>query len=133
MGTRVRAIFWVLTAICFSYDLYLWGGLKATPRVGVLLMREARVTAPLAATYMALGEKMNSVLRLTDNAKKFAERHFPQIVAQPEQLESLAVTRVLAAQRGWGSFCYRMFPVLLVLSLLLHWWRQKPIRSFGTK
>ena len=133
MGAKVRAFLWLLTAVCFAYNLYLWGGLKATPQVGKLLMNEAPYQNPLAATYMFLGARINGTLGRTDKARAFAARKFPELVSHPEQLQYLAVTQFRRAQDWWGSFCYSFGPILLVLSLVLHWRRQRPIRSFGTK
>ena len=132
MGGKVRAFLWLLTAACFAYNLYLRGGLKATPQVGALLMNEASSQSPMVATYMSLGARINSILGRTEKARAFAAREFPELVAHPEELTYLAVTRFRRAQSWLGSFCYR-FAVPLLVSSLEHWRRQKPIRSFGTK
>jgi hypothetical protein len=57
----------------------------------------------------------------------------PELVAHPERLEYLAVDQVLDAQGAFNRLAYRGAPLLLVLSLLAHWLRQKRIRSFGMK
>ena len=133
MAAKVRTFFWFLTAICFAYDLYLWGGLKATPEVGRYLMKEAPTQSPLAATYMFVGEKIIAFIGISAASREFAARKFPVLVAHPESLQYLAVVQFRRAQDLWGSFCYTFAPALLVLSLVLHWMRLKPIRSFGAR
>ena len=131
MGPKVRVFFWLLTAICFAYNCYLWGGLKDTPQIGRQLMTEAPFGSPLAATYMVFGSKINATIGRTDEARQYAARVFPELVAHPELVENLAVRRFLSAQPAWASFSYYMAPLLLVLSFVLHMMRQKKIQSFG--
>ena len=133
MGVKVRAFFWVLMAIFFANDFYLWGGLKLTPKVGETLTREASFDAPLAATYLVIGEKVVSSLGRSDAAREHAAKRFPEVVAHPEMLETFAVPKVLRAQGPWDKLCYYLAPLLLLLSLVLHTVRQKKIRSLGTK
>ena len=131
MGKRIRLLFWLLTAICFAYNFYLWGGLEATPVIGRSLMREAPFQSPLAATYMFLGRKINKTIGRRQEAQEFAARRFPELIAHPELVQNLAVSRFLAAQSTPGTLCYYGAPILLVLSFVLHARRQKPIRSLG--
>ena len=131
MGMKLRALLWVLTALCFGYDFYLWGGLRTTPRIGAQLMEEAPFGSPLAATYMFIGNKVNGTIGKREEAVAFAARKFPELVADPKQVEHLAVRRFLAAQDSLGTACYYLAPILLVLSIVLHVMRQKRLRSFG--
>ena len=131
MSVKVRVFFWVLTAIAFGYDFYLWGGLRDSPVVGNQLMQEAPFDSPMAATYMFIGSKINGTLGQRDAAQQFAARRFPEQYANPDKLQYLAVKRFLSAQGAWGTLCYYLAPVLLVLSLVLHAMRQKRIRSMG--
>lgn len=132
MGAKIRLVFWLLTAICFGYNFYLWGGLEATPQVGKQLMRDAPFSSPLAATYMFLGRKINGTIGRVDEAREFAARRFPELVANPELVQNLAVPRFLAAQSLAGRLAYYGAPLLLLLSFVLHVRRQKPIRSLGS-
>ena len=133
MSPKVRLVLWLLTAWFWAYDFYLWGGLYETPKVGRALMREAPYQYPLAATYMFVGANALRPLGLSAAAQASAARRLPSVVAHPEQLEYLAVQRVQAAQSLPGRTFYTLAPVLLVLSLLAHWRRQKQIRIFGTR
>jgi hypothetical protein len=133
MGPKIRLYLWLFCALCWGYILYLWGGLRETPKVGEQLMKEGRFESPLAATYMFLGSTVLRPVGLSPGAQAFAARRFPRLVEHPEELEHLAVARVRAAQGVFGTLYYNLAPVLLVLSLIAHWRRQKQIRSFGTQ
>jgi hypothetical protein len=131
MGPKIRLYMWLLCALCWSYDLYLWGGLNETPQTGLNLRREARGESPLAATYLFFGGKAVSLAGLSERAQQSAARRFPELIAHPEQTRYLAVSQFKAAQGVVGSACYNLAPILLVLSLIAHWRRQKQIRLFG--
>ena len=133
MGMKLRVLLWVLTVLFFGYNFFLWGGLKDTPLIGAQLMEEAPFDSPLAATYMFFGTKVNGTLRQREAAREFAARRFPELVNDPSKVEYLAVQRFLAAQSVGGKLCYYLAPVLLVLSLVLHWTRQKKIKAFGAR
>jgi hypothetical protein len=131
MGPKIRLYLWLLCALCWSYDLYLWGGLSEVPKIGLNLTREARAESPLAATYLFLGGKAVNWTGLADRAEQSAARRFPYLAANPEQTRYLAVSQFKAAQGVVGTAAYNLAPVLLVLSLIAHWRRQKQIRVFG--
>jgi hypothetical protein len=133
MTPRIRAFLWILTAVLFAYDCYVWGGLRDTPEIGPRLVKEARYESPLAATYMLVGTHMNKLIGRTEEASRYASRKFPALVLKPEQLDYLAVARTKAAQGVLLSTSYHGAPLLLVLSFLAHFVRQKQIRSFGTR
>jgi hypothetical protein len=133
MRPRTRAILWVLTALLFAYNFYVWGGLRDLPEIGPRLGKYARFESPLAAGYMFVGTRLNKATGQTEAASRYAARKFPLLVLQPERLDYLAVERTKAAQHAFGSLCYNLAPLLLVLSLVAHFFRRKQIRSFGTR
>ncbi|MEO8161604.1 MAG: hypothetical protein ABI588_09305 [Arenimonas sp.] len=132
MGPKIRLSFWLLTAIFFGFDFYLWGGLQGTPVIGQELMKEAPFQSPMAATYMFLGKKINGTLGTQAASSAYAARHFPELVAHPEKIQNLAVYRFLNAQSVSESMMYYGAPLLLVLSFVLHMMRQKQVRSLGS-
>ena len=133
MEKSARAIFWVLTAWCFAYDLYLWGGLAVTPRIGNELRDQASVQSPLAATYLFLGRVAVDAAGRSGQAMSFAARRFPDQVADLEGSRQMILTRFLSAQKAIGTLAYYGAPLLLLLSLFLHARRPKQIRSFGQR
>src|SRR5688572_5527474 len=112
MGVKIRAFLWLLTALCFAYNVYLWGGLRNTPLIGAQLMEEAPFGSPLAATYMFIGNKVNHTIGQRQAAQEFVARKFPELMADPRQVEHLAVRRFLAAQGAFGTACYYLAPLL---------------------
>jgi len=133
MMGRIRGFLVLLSLYCLVYDFYLWGGLSATTGVGRRLREEAQLDSPLAATYMFVGRKAVETLGMKASAVDFAAKRFPSIVADPDSIDRMPVTRVKAAQPAWASLCYAMGPFGLVLSWVLHVLREKQIRSFGTR
>lgn len=133
MGKWIRAFFWLITGLCFAYDLYLWGGLAITPTVGKQLRDVALTRAPLAATYLVLGRQLVNAAGLSDEALDFAAKRFSKQIADTESSPLLVVERFKSAQSAWATLVYYAAPILLLLSLVLHVRRQKQIRSFGGK
>jgi len=133
MGKFVRALFWLLTAVLFAYDLVLWGGLAVTPTIGPRLREQASLQTPIAATYLWLGRQSVMAAGKSSEAMAFAARRFPEQVADLESSRQSIVIRFLSAQSATGTLAYYGAPILLVLSLVLHARRPKQIRSFGRK
>ena len=133
MGKYVRGILWGLFFLFLGIDLYAWGGLAITPDLGKQLREQASLRAPLAATYMYAGRKTIELVGRRDQAVAYARRHFrPEAFTDPGPPE-LVVARFHSAQSATASLAYYGAPFLLVLSLLLHVRRQKPVRSFGRR
>jgi hypothetical protein len=133
VGVGIRVLVLMFTLYCFGYTFFLWGGLKATPEIGKLLIKNVSLDTPLAAAYLVVGEKINGSLGKTEEAKAFAAKSFPDEIAHPERLMYGTVNRFVDAQGAWASFCYWFGPLGVVLSLVLHWTRQKKIKAFGAR
>ena len=130
----VRIFFWLLCATCFGSTFHLWGGIRDTLHIGNQLMEDAPKESFLAATYMVVGSKANGTLGQTRKAVELAQAKFPELMAsEPATLETLGVDDFKRAQGPWDSFAYNGGPLLLVLSLVLHWTRQKQLKSLGPK
>jgi hypothetical protein len=130
-GKVVRAFFWLLTGWFFAYDLYLWGGLAVTPTIGKQLTEMALVRSPIAATYLYLGRTAVNAVGQADRAREFAAKRFPEEIADDKSSPLTILNRFLSAQSAAGTMMYYGAPLLLLLSVVLHVRRQKPIRSFG--
>ena len=133
MGVWIRILVMLVTLSCFGFDFFLWGGLKSSPEVGKYLMKDVSMSSPLAATYLVVGERINATAGKTQEAKAFAAKQFPDEFAHPETLLYLAISRFKDAQGPLASFCYWFGPLGVVLSLVLHWTRQKKIKAFGSR
>ena len=62
MKTRLHVIAMVLFALCFLYDLVVWGSVRSLPEVGPGIADSARREAPLATAYITLGEALDSAV-----------------------------------------------------------------------
>ena len=133
MGRWVRAACWILAFWFLAYNLYTWGGLAVTPTIGKQLRERSSLQSPIAASYLFLGRHAVSSAGLADRARLYAQRQFPEQVADTEGSRQLILTRFLAAQSAAGRLAYYGAPLLLVLSLVLHARRPRQIRSFGRR
>jgi len=127
----VRIFFWLLCAVCFFTNFYVWGGIKDTPHVGTELMKSAPKESFLAATYLVVGSKVNGTLGQSRNAVDYVARSFPDLVNDKVDYATLTVDKFKNAQDAWGKACYMGGPLLVLLSLVLHWTRQKQVASLG--
>jgi len=129
MKNRLHVIALVLFVVCFLYDLVVWGGVSALPDVGPGIADSARREAPLAATYITIGEMLDSAVpalqsfgaaRLTD---AFGEG-FERIRADPTVAMDLIFNTTWNAAHSWIKAMYWAAPVLLLLTLVL--WVRRP-------
>jgi hypothetical protein len=133
MGKWARGAAWLVTAWMFFQNLFLWGGLAITPGIGKHLREQANVQSPLVATYAFLGRHLLSVTGLEEKAVAHAAERFPTQIADTDSPPPTVVPRFLAAQSAGEKLDHYGAPLMLVLSLVLHARRQKPIRSFGRR
>lgn len=130
-GAKLRALCWLLAGFFFAYDLAAWGGLATMPRLGEQLSHDASLHSPLAATYLGIGGFIVEKTGRVDEARAFAVQRFPNLPAPENTDRRHALEDVLAAQMSFGALAYYGAPLLVLLSLVLHVSRYKPIRSFG--
>jgi hypothetical protein len=133
MGSKLRGFIWVVAFWLLTVDLYTWGGLALTPSIGKQLREQASAQSPIAATYLFLGRHAVHAAGLDDRARTRVAQRYPQEVAEIDGPHETVLLRFLSAQSGTDRLAYYGAPLLLVLSLVLHVRRQKPIRSFGTR
>ena len=133
MGKWIRGVVWLVTAWMLAQNLYLWGGLALTPSIGKQLREQANVQSPLVATYAFLGRQLLAATGQRDRAVAHASARFPDQVADTDSPPETVVPRFLAAQSAGEARDHYGAPFMLVLSLVLHARRQKPIRSFGVR
>ena len=133
MGKMIRALVFLLAGLFLAYDLYVWGGLAVTPVIGPKLREQASVQSPIAASYLFLGRHAVNAAGRARPAMEFAAKRFPEQVVDTEVSRETILSHFLGAQSAAAGLAYYGAPLLLVLSLLLHLRRPKPIRSFGRK
>jgi hypothetical protein len=133
MGKWIRGTVWLVTAWMLVQNLFLWGGLALTPGIGPQLREQANVQSPLVATYAFLGRRLIGAVGQEDRAVAHVARRFPDQVTDTDSPPQTVVPRFLAAQSAGEALDHYGAPLMLVLSLVLHARRQKPIRSFGVR
>ena len=129
MKSRLHVIALVLFAICFLYDLVVWGAVSQLPDVGAGIADSAHREAPLATTYIALGGMLDAAVpslgrfgadRLTD---AFSEG-FERIRADPTVAMDLIFGTTWNGAHSWVKSMYWAAPILFVIMAIL--WLRKP-------
>jgi hypothetical protein len=129
MKSSLHVIALVLFAICFLYDLVVWGAVSQLPDVGTGISDSARREAPLATTYIMLGSVIDSAVpslgrfgsdRLTD---AFSEG-FERIRADPTVAMDLIFGTTWNGAHSWVKSMYWAAPILFVVTAIL--WLRKP-------
>lgn len=126
---KIHVVALVLFVLCFSYDIVVWGGVEALPDVGPGIADSARREAPLAATYIAIGELVDSAVpplrdygsaRLSDALSEGFER----IRADPTVAMDLIFGASWNVTHSWLKTAYWAAPVLLLVTVVL--WVRRP-------
>jgi hypothetical protein len=107
-----------------------WGGVASSPTLGPVVVEPLRLQAPLAYTWLILGEAAGSALGMQESLGRFAEGQLQDPARIAEQ-RSLAVDRALEARSGWLKLLHPLPLILLPLSLLLWWRRPRGLKTFG--
>ena len=135
MKSQLHVIAIVLFAICFLYDIVVWGGVPTLPDVGAFIADSAHREAPLATTYIAIGRPLDEAmpslgdyanLRLTEGLSE----GFDRIKEDPTVAMDLIFgttwnpTHRMIKAMYWGA------PIMLLVSTILWVRRPKPVHAF---
>jgi hypothetical protein len=135
MKSQLHVIAMVLFAICFLYDIVVWGGVPTLPGVGAFIADSAHREAPLATTYIAIGSPLDAAmpslgdyanLRLTEGLNE----GFDRIKADPTVAMDLIFgttwnrTHRMIKAMYWGA------PIMLLVSVILWVRRPKAVHAF---
>ena len=135
MKSQLHVIAIVLFAICFLYDIVIWGGVTSLPAVGVGIADSAHREAPLATTYIAIGTPLDEAMpSLRDYAtarlgEAFAEG-FDRIRDDPTVAMDLIFSSTWNATHRLIKTMYWGAPLMLLLSAILWVRRPKPVHAF---
>lgn len=130
---RLLPLLWCLMLLSLVGNLYLWGGLAVTPRIGNRLVAQATLQDPLATTYLQLGRFAVESTGFEEGARQHAAERFSNIYRDLKFDDYTMLRRVLAAQSGLEALRYHATPWLLLLSLALHLFASPWIKSFIRK
>ena len=136
MKGRLHVISGLLFALVLLFDLAVWGGVKDIPHVGPKITETARTQAPLAFTYIALGELLDAYAPAlgrfgTDYATQAFEPGFERINEDPNMAIVALFERLWNRELAVVRFAYWPAPVLLALFLLAWWMRPRKVRLMG--
>lgn len=134
MKSQLHVIAMVLFAICFAYDIVVWGGVTSMPGVGAGIADSAHREAPLAATYIAIGTPLDAAVpslgdygtaRLTDALSEGFER----IRSDPSVAMDLIFSSTWNATHRWIKWMYWGAPIMLLVTTILWFRRPRAIHA----
>jgi len=134
MKSQLHVIAMVLFAICFLYDIVVWGGVPALPKVGGHIADSAHREAPIAATYIALGSPLDAAApSLGDYAyavltEGFSEG-FDRIREDPTVAMDLIFSTTWNPTHRWIKAMYWGAPVMLLVTTILWFRRPKAVHA----
>lgn len=129
MKMRAYVLAGVLGLVCLVFDVVAFGGAgSAQPAVAV----QARNESPIAQTYIVLGRHLFRALPSTrDPAEAVAAACFgdayPAIHDDPEVALHNLFAKSHGALASLAGISYWGAPVLLLASILLYWFRPRPV------
>ncbi len=138
MKRRLYLIAFGLFLPCFAYDLVTWGAMRSLPVVGPSIANAALREAPIATTYLWLGQPLDDAvpplrkLGAEELSFAFAEG-WSELRNDPTAAMDLVLGSSWSAAHGRFKFLYRAAPALLLLAAILWWFRPKPIRLMGQR
>jgi len=134
MKSQLHVIAMVLFAICFLYDIVVWGGVPALPKVGGHIADSARREAPIAATYIAIGSPLDSAVpSLGDYAyavlTEGLSEGFDRIREDPTVAMDLIFSTTWNPTHRWIKAMYWGAPVMLLVTTILWFRRPKAVHA----
>jgi hypothetical protein len=136
MKSRLHVLALVSFAICFLYDIIVWGGVSSLPIVGPGIADSAHREAPIATAYIAIGTPLDAAVpslgdfanaRLTEGLGEGFER----IRDDPTVAMDLIFDSTWNSTHRWIKAMYWGAPITLLLTVVLWFRRPKAIHSFG--
>ncbi len=135
MKSQLHVIAMVLFAICFLYDIVIWGGVPALPKVGAGIADSAHREAPLATTYMAIGVPLDAAMPAlgdyaTARLTEAFEEGFDRIREDPTVAMDLIFETTWNPTHRWIKAMYWGAPVMLLITTVLWFRRPKAVHAF---
>lgn len=128
MKGKLHIVSGLLLLLVLGFDLVVWGGVRDIPEVGTKITETARTQAPLAYTYIVLGELLDgAVPALGRYGTDYASRAFAPAVERIQADPNLAIVALfegtLNSTHATLRLAYWLAPVLLAV-FLVAWWRR---------
>lgn len=124
--------------ISLADDLVVWGALPLLPDVGAPIVASARREAPLATSYIAIGQHLDAAVpALQALGAQRLDAALGDLRARIQQDPTAAMdlifnTNANSAHR-WLKTMYWAAPVFLLLTLLLWWLRPRQVNALARR
>jgi len=136
MKSRMHIIMGMLLLLALLFDLVVWGGVKAIPDAGPKIRQVAQTQAPLALTYMVVGEQLDALVPGFGHfGTDYATQAFSDVLPRIKDDPNVAIIALFAgsanSQQAIVKIMYWAVPVLLGLFLIFWWRRPRQITSLS--
>ena len=136
MVRRLPIYVYVALALTLLFDLAVWGAAPRLPGAGVGIVASAKREAPLAATYIALGRRLDALVPpLGAFGLAYLEDAFAEGQARIVETPTLAMDLIFREDwnraHRWLKVGYWLPPLLIAASLVLWWQRSRKVRLIG--
>ena len=123
----VSLLVWLLSLLV---NLAFWAGVAGSAVLGPSLREPLRMQAPLAYSYLLIGEALAAPLGMTASMAAFAETNVERHAHVTER-PAVAVDRLMAARSGWLGAMH-LAPLWLLPVVGFLWWRRpRKLQTFG--
>jgi hypothetical protein len=133
MKGKLHVIAGILFALALFYDLFVWGGLARTDRLGPAVVEATQREVSLAGFYVPAGRALVGVTGLADAARDSAQGTFASredsLLKNPAALmDNLLSDLPFAVKAG-----YYGAPLLLLVLAVLWWRRPRSVHMIGPR
>lgn len=134
MKYRLYLIALALFVVSLLYNFVVWGAMPRLPGVGPSIVDSARREAPLATTYIAIGDRIDGAFvpaqsfgaqRLNDALSE----GFPRILEDHTVAMDLIFNTTWNSAHRWLKTAYWATPFFLLLTIVLWMLRPRQVRT----
>lgn len=134
MKSRLYLIALALFIVSLLYNFVVWGAMPRLPGVGPAIVDSARREAPLATTYIAIGDRIDGAF---SSAQSFGAQRlddalgdgFARIAEDPGVAMDLIFNTTWNGAHRWLKTAYWAAPFFLLLTIVLWVLRPRQVRT----
>lgn len=134
MKNRLYLVALALFVVSSLYNLVVWGAMPRLPGVGPSIVDSARHEAPLATTYIVVGDRIDRVVAA---AQAFGQQRlidalgegFARIAEDHNVAMDLIFTTTWNSAHRWLKTVYWAAPLFLLLTIVLWVLRPRQVRT----
>lgn len=133
MKGKLHVVAAILFALALFYDLFLWGGLARTDRLGPAVVAAAQREVSLAGFYVPAGRALVGVTGLAEPARDAAQAAFASREESLLKNPAALMDNLLSDLPFLVKTGYYGAPLLLLVLAVLWWRRPRGVHMIGPR